>query len=250
MPGNTVRLQKPEGLASFLQESFPQKDLSKVYFYFDFDKTLTNGYEFSGNENKAPIEKRIRGGKKTVDALDSLKQRGGNLSVVTARSPKVSVIDQLKASLDNSVSELNHIFVVDEKPVIETFGDVQVARGSSLYAAGRQKEVAIAHSLAQNAAHSGPLDVIFVDDAVANAFAVWDNLRKVIKDQDMLDRINLTVCWWDTYMEEVESFGTPSMIPTHSTDPDFSYHDYLGSHLEKFGVNEEERKKIENEYKT
>jgi len=228
-----------------------------LYLFFDFDRTLTNGYEFSDNEARAPIDKRIRGGAKTLQALQSVFQRGARMSVITARSPKSAVIDQLKASLQKAQSELWPLFPAEEPTVVEDFHEVKLARGGSLYASGYQKEAALAHGIIRHASElksTGPIRVVFFDDVVSNCHSISTNLHTYFKDakeKQILDRLELTVCWWDPFLEETEVDGNrkPSMIAVHSEDTDFSYHDYLSEALKVFGVTEEERKKIEGVYK-
>mmetsp|Transcript_16223 Transcript_16223/g.18365 ORF Transcript_16223/g.18365 Transcript_16223/m.18365 type:complete len:294 (+) Transcript_16223:76-957(+) len=247
-----TRLETANGLSSFLKANV-KTDASNSFFFFDFDRTLTNGYEFSENEKRAPIEKRIRGGNETLTTLTELFRHGAHFHIITARSAKTAVLDQLKASLKNSQNELEALFPTDGNGTVEEFHGINLAHVGSIYASGYQKEMAIAHSILHKSnLPEGPIRVFFFDDAVSNCHAVAENLHKLFKtpeEKEILDRIELSVCWWDPFREETEVDGEPTMIAVHSEDTDFSYHDYLGNALKMFGVDEKERSRVESIYK-
>lgn len=79
----------------------------RVICIFDFDRTLTNGTSF---ESGASLDRRVRGGKHTLTALEKLSQSGAHFYIVTARSPRKLVINQIQESFRKAQKELGSLF--------------------------------------------------------------------------------------------------------------------------------------------
>lgn len=245
-------LQGRAALSKYLQLTMEQNKGSsvRVVCIFDFDRTLTNGTSFQPN---ASLDRRIRGGKHTLTALEKISAAGAQFYIVTARSPRELVIKQVRESFKNAQRELGSLFDASGKVEITKFNDVELARGGNVYACGYQKASGVAHALIRDSQLAGndssPLQVHFFDDAVVNAALVARQLSSLLEKagkKKLLSRIDLNVCWWDPFMEETGK--NPSMDPVHSSNSDFNFHDYLEADLKMFGVDSKEREKRQQVY--
>lgn len=244
--GIAVRVDHSDGVANYLKGITSKIDnLKDKYFFFDFDRLLTNGYELSNDEEKAPINKRIRGGEELVDILKIIKDKGANMYIITARSPKTQVIQQLQASLNSGQLELKDCFQYSsEKAEILEFNGAKFATNGQLFATGYQKESAVAYIMSKVDPKT-VCNVYFFDDAVTNAYSVLSSWNKDLKTHT---KVSLTSVWADPFFEETEAEGEATMVAVHSESTDFNYHSYLKAQLEKFGINEEECKKRRETY--
>lgn len=208
----------------------------ETFLLFDFDRTLTNG--FATPDETLPMEKRIRGGKHTLDALRVCKQHDHliKMFIITARSPSVLTIQQLEASMSNCQSELAEIFLTDDHKSseykVEKFHGIQLAFKGHLYASDYSKSFAIRHLLTTKPT-SSKTTLHFFDDFVGNAYDVG------ISEYPAGSLGGVHTYWWDTFEEEQLGF----IGPITSFSSDFPYQDGTVKARIQFGLSPEDSEK-------
>ena len=136
----------------------------RVCLVFDFNKTLTNG----GSGPEVSVEKKIRGGSHTAEALQEtlfLK------FILIARDPTISTIETLKADRVLQALALNFGPAKTGKPVVEDIvkqndDTVPIAHLAHVYASAYKKAAGIEAIIAAHTARglAVPTHVYFVDD--------------------------------------------------------------------------------------
>ncbi len=240
---------------------------SDLVLIFDMDKTLTN----------AKDKTRIRGGKKTIEALQNAKSRGAQMFIVSAANPTKIAVDSAVGQLSTGTyCILKDIFEMKiNSGITLKYNDIDLAKNGSVYMSGYNKEEAIDH-INQNlipTTEGKKHRIAFFDDAVSNAF----NIGSYFQKKNMI----ATSFWWDPFEEdcfltgEIPEFGRTKKYeeyrnaewdtkitclqynpPTHKnlTSMDFSYgmtKDLLNKEreLSAFGVDVDVGRKRGRSYK-
>jgi hypothetical protein len=235
-------LQGMKSLGTKLQEIVKATLLTQkeTFLLFDFDRTLTNG--FATPDEHLPMERRIRGGEHTLEALRLCKQHDHliKMFIITARSPSVLTIQQLEASMMNCQNELAEIFLTDDHQSsdykVEKFHGVQLAFKGHLYASDYSKSFAIRHLLTTKQTSNTVLH--FFDDFVGNAFDVG------VTEYPAGSLEEVHTYWWDTFEEEQLGF----IGPITSFSSDFPYQDGTIKARGQFGLSPEESEKRKQWY--
>ena len=244
MPCTYHHLEGAEGLSKAIHRILEEKPKDvRTLLIFDFDRTLTNG--FASPSLDLPIEKRIRGGLLTLNALRRAKSEGIDLFIITARSPTALTIESLEASMQNCQVELAEIFVppasANEKCHVEKINGRYLAWRGPLFAADYSKPIALQQILSTyNVKTEEKVQVHFFDDFVMNAFdiGVADYGAHVT---------HVSTYWWDTYEEETR--GLMGLVNSFSSD--FPYQKGTEAARLAFGMNDEvsnERRKWYEQY--
>jgi len=246
------RIESKVGLADTVLKAIDTED--NIALFFDFDRTLTNGFSSAEDED---VEKRIRGGQATTVALQKALDSRIPLFVITARSPRKLVVQQLLSSFRGAQRELGEILISqddDEVDDIEeiVFSEVPLAlsRKAKIYAADYQKPTAIAHALIAQMRISEKTTVMFFDDNAINAHDVGSRISEALSRagrSDVIDLLKVKSYWWDCFLEETGP--NASMKPIRMSSSDFVYHDYFQSQLSDFGISQEERRRRAEVYK-
>lgn len=216
--------------------------------FLDFDRTLTNGLA-SGAD--LPLDRRVRGGEPTVKALSDATHAKIPLYIITARSPRKCVLDQLVSSFRGPQRELASIFLRDEtenhidSEVITFQGyEIAVATRARFYATGYQKVLAMVHAISrkypkledQESSSTRKISVVFVDDVAMNVNDVGQRamgyFRKIGR-ADLAERVTLRLVWWDTFLEDTGNH--PTMSP-ESGEIEQPYMDFMHTLLLNFGI--------------
>mmetsp|Transcript_25382 Transcript_25382/g.55748 ORF Transcript_25382/g.55748 Transcript_25382/m.55748 type:complete len:752 (-) Transcript_25382:334-2589(-) len=216
--------------------------------FLDFDRTLTNGLA-SGAD--LPLDRRVRGGEPTVKALSDATHAKIPLYIITARSPRKCVLDQLVSSFRGPQRELASIFFRDEtenhidSEVITFQGyEIAVATRARFYATGYQKVLAMVHAISrkypkledQESSSTRKISVVFVDDVAMNVNDVGQRamgyFRKIGR-ADLAERVTLRLVWWDTFLEDTGNH--PTMSP-ESGETEQPYMDFMHTLLLNFGI--------------
>mmetsp|Transcript_17561 Transcript_17561/g.29895 ORF Transcript_17561/g.29895 Transcript_17561/m.29895 type:complete len:670 (-) Transcript_17561:741-2750(-) len=249
------REEGPGGLARIVTEAreMNMSSSATVELFFDFDRTLTNGLASSGD---LPLDKRVRGGAQSVAALNAMKEAGLPAHIITARSPRKVVVDQLVASIRGPQRELGEIFLSLEQfqrkaePQTEetTFCGHQLAFATDapFYASDYEKPAAVAHALCRRYDKSDDkhaICVLFVDDVAMNAHDVGTRLGQMLLDAGRADleaRVIVQAVWWDTILED--AVALPSMLPEFGKTEQ-GYQDFMVTQLLDFGITSAETKR-------
>ena len=216
--------------------------------FLDFDRTLTNGLA-SGAD--LALDRRVRGGEPTVTALSDATHAKIPLYIITARSPRKCVLDQLVSSFRGPQRELASIFLRDEtenhidSEVITFQGyEIAVATRARFYATGYQKVLAMVHAISrkypkledQERSSTRKISVVFVDDVAMNVNDVGQRamgyFRKIGR-ADLAERVTLRLVWWDTFLEDTGNHPTMSPETGETEQP---YMDFLHTLLLNFGI--------------
>ena len=230
-------LPGPTSLGNTLDTILAQvvKEKRETYLIFDFDRTLTNG--FANPNEELPLERRIRGGGATLEALKQCKAHKEliHMYIITARSPTALTLQQLEASMTNCQEELAAIFLDSEEKAapyqVEKFHEIQLAFKGTLYASDYSKSTAIRHLLTTKP--SAETIVHFFDDFVGNAFYVG------ISEYPVRTVKEVHAYWWDTFQEE--QLGLIGPVTSFSSD--FPYQDGTIHARKHFGLSDEESQK-------
>jgi len=241
-----IEMKHIEGPGALLEEvsAIPTNEENLVFF--DFDRTLTNGLT---HKDVTQLDRRIRGGQSTVSALTALAEHGASMYILTSRSPRVGVVDQLAASLRGPQKEIGSLFLDemeqpdaplhDAKEIFYEGIPLAYSKRTSLYACEYQKAAAIAYVLCEHFSRDweGQATVYFFDDAVVNAYDVAARVPELLirggRSDLVSGRIKLKSFWWDPFLEETE---LKSMIPTSVASAEYSYSRMMALPLEAFGV--------------
>jgi len=212
MPSTYIHLQHgPSGLSDAIHSILERttKESISTILVFDFDRTLTNG--FASPDKELPIEKRIRGGKLTLDALRKAKEHPlVQLFVITARSPSMLTIQQLEAAMQNCQAELAEIFIPStEKYHVEKVNGRTLAWRGPIFAADYAKPIALQQILSTDKIKADKVEVHFFDDFVMNAFDIG-----VAEYGSHVTHVYSY--WWDTYEEETK--GMMGLMTSFSSD--------------------------------
>jgi hypothetical protein len=219
--------------------------------FLDFDRTLTNGLA-SGAD--LPLDRRVRGGEPTVKALSDATHAKIPLYIVTARSPRKCVLDQLVSSFRGPQRELASIFLRDEtenhidSEVITFQGyEIAVATRARFYATGYQKVLAMVHAISRKypkledqessrTSSASKISVVFVDDVAMNVNDVGQRAMSYFRKIDRADlakRVTLRLVWWDTFLEDTGDHPTMSPEAGETEQP---YMDFMHTLLLNFGI--------------
>jgi len=251
MPTTLMRVESASGLALALAG----RGGAGVAVVLDFDRTVTNG--FAGPDDTA-LDRRVRGGAASVEALAAARAAGARLFVVSARHGRELVLDAMLVGLSQAQRELKPLLVDGDGEDDEEDGDgVVVADGAAaldraaprlaraafrvvstphgalgvcgrIYATDYKKPAAIEHVLTRiRAAPDGTKTVVFVDDFVGNACDVA-NWAPFGEDP----KLNVVSVWWDPFAEEVAG----SMKPVALASTDCSYREEYAGYLAAAGV--------------
>mmetsp|Transcript_21456 Transcript_21456/g.39996 ORF Transcript_21456/g.39996 Transcript_21456/m.39996 type:complete len:643 (+) Transcript_21456:101-2029(+) len=230
---------------------------ARTMVFYDFDRTLTNGL---ASPDIKELKRRIRGGEDSLAALRDLSEKA-SLYVVTARSPRSAVVDQLATSLRGPQKELGEFFLKEntaEGPLDDTsdikFCGFPLAYSPSthLYASGYEKPAAVAHALQLNIPKGFDYDVsvVFYDDVVLNVHDVGTRLAEILidagRDDLASERVKLECVWWDTYEEEIGENATMAAAPTKN--PEYINVPMMYPHLAAFGLEQAEVEKRHEAY--
>lgn len=223
------------GLLDELVDSSHDDD-SRTFCFFDFDRTLTNGYAASSD---LPVKQRVRGGEVTVRALERAKRAGLELFIVTARNPRPLIIHQLVASLRSPQRELAEFFLEQETQETQDVVAEQAevcgvpvawAANARLYATDYQKPMAIAHALDRIVAQADPpekLRVVFVDDVFTNAHDVGARAADILRlhgRDDLARSCHVRAVWWDTFEEETGPNKSMAIVTSDNTEKGYPPH--------------------------
>ena len=225
-----------------------ERQSQDILVFLDFDRTLTNGLASSAD---LPLDRRVRGGEPTVKALSDATQAKIPLYIITARSPRKCVLDQLVSSFRGPQRELASIFLRDEtenhidSEVITFQGyEIAVATRARFYATGYQKVLAMVHAIArkypkledQENSSTSKISVVFVDDVAMNVNDVglraMSYFRKIGR-ADLAERVTLRLVWWDTFLEDTGDHPTMSPEAGETEQP---YMDFMHTLLLNFGI--------------
>ena len=229
----------------------------KLVVFADWDGTLSNGFAPPGMRE---LERRVRGGQATLDALLGIQRLSASVVIVTARPPRRAVLEQLAASLRGAQRELGAVLGVDQssgegssrgdggshgsprlvasQEVLFCGVPLALWAGSgalALYAAAYEKPAAVAHYLCQCIAPGERTEVLFVDDAVVNAHDVAERLARLLLEAgraDLLQSASVTSLWWDTFDEVM----TGEMVSVGPDSPDYPHTAHLDGALAAFGL--------------
>ena len=160
---------------------------SELVLVFDMDKTLTNA--------KDPTH--VRGGNRTLEALQKAKDNGAKLFIISAANPtKIAVDSAVNQLSTGTYSKLKDMFQmqVDTGTVLKHKG-VDLAMNGTVYMSGYNKEEALDHIVEiLTKAPSKKHRFAFFDDAVGNAFYIGSYFQK--------KNLIATSFWWDPFEED------------------------------------------------
>mmetsp|Transcript_24702 Transcript_24702/g.25015 ORF Transcript_24702/g.25015 Transcript_24702/m.25015 type:complete len:780 (-) Transcript_24702:278-2617(-) len=232
-----------------------ERQSQDILVFLDFDRTLTNGLASSGD---LPLDRRVRGGEPTVKALSDATHARIPMYIITARSPRKCVLDQLVSSFRGPQRELASIFLREEKEnhidseVITFQGyEIAFATRARFYATGYQKVLAMVHAISRKypkledqessrTSSTRKISVVFVDDVAMNANDVGQraiSLLRKIGRADLAERVTLRSVWWDTFLEDTGNH--PTMSP-EAGKTEQSYQDFMHALLLNFGISSAE----------
>lgn len=203
--------------------------LSDWLIVLDFDKTITLGLQSSTEGGW------IRGGDKTLEALETVRANGAALAVLSARTSLSSgLLSQLRR--EPRLSEIFGIPQTPSKDEVKTIvvGDVKVQATScmSAVACGFNKHAVVAHLATK--IYPSARRVAFLDDNINNAFEVSLMSPPLIESISRDSKIeSLHSYWCSTYLEELG--GRMSAFPD---DPDYCYQAMFRAAQAAFGLDE------------